>query len=700
MPCTTRLRALPLVLSSAVLLSVALQSGASAAPAAPGIDAGDTNFGSTVQLQPQEKWVDGIARVEGDVGHLGNVRIFQTVPSPGVLQAVGSRNGIFSFDLPPAQVLAGTYDAQFRAFFAAAPKDHTTWWNYFHEADVAYQQGRITDLAQFRAASAHVAALGRAAGNARLQNAVILVGWSANPYSGVNIADYLPNDRTLVDVIAYDNYNDGAIRQGMYGDPTNMVNYDRSAAAALGKPFAVAEFGSVVLGSDYAGRAAWIRSFSQVAATNGAQFVSYFNSDQYGQGNEFRLLDQPSQDSYRAVLSSSRATAPAMPLNVTVTSGSASASTAWQAPNENGSPITGFTVTATDDGSGSVTTMSVGADATTATLAPLTNGRTYTVRVSATNGIGTGPVATVSGVLPGRTLSAPGAPVAGAASVASGSASLSWTAPVDNGGSSVSGYTLTAVDTAGGSATTATTSADGRTATVTGLTNGRSYSLAVVATNSVGDSASSAASVVTPYGAPGAPTVGAATRGNASASVTWSAPASNGGAPITGYTVTAVAPSAGTVVATTQVDGSQTSATVPGLVNGKSYALTVTANNGIAGPASARSNVVVPATVAAAPATHGYGGSTGDAVVSATAWWYTPTSNGGSPVTGYRVTTIRYDANGQQIGTQTSALQPGSARLLQVTGLVAKGTYRFTVTAYNGVGASTASALSELATAR
>ena len=269
--------------------------------------AGGTVYGSTLQFQKGERMQDTLARVEKVDGHLGAVRVFQTVPKPAVFASLEDRAGIVSFKLPPAQVLAGTYDAQFKAFFAAAPKGRTTWWSYYHEADVAYQHKQLTDLQQYRDAYTRVAKLARAAQNPLLKNTVVLVGYTANPKSGLTVKQFMPAPG-LTDLISWDNYNGWFQRNDQgYGDPTNMLRLDKEAAAAVGLPYGVAEFGSQLGGPaggpiDYQGRADWITKFCQVAQSTGAVFVNYFDYATPG-GATYSLSDVPSQIAYHDVVS-------------------------------------------------------------------------------------------------------------------------------------------------------------------------------------------------------------------------------------------------------------------------------------------------------------------------------------------------------------------------------------------------------------
>ena len=88
---------------------------------------------------------------------------------------------------------------------------------------------------------------------------------------------------------------------------------------------------------------------------------------------------------------------------------------------------------------------------------------------------------------------------------------------------------------------------------------------------------------------PGAPTIGTATAGNAQASVTFTAPASDGGSAITGYRVTSTP---GSITAT----GASSPIVITGLSNGTAYTFTVAAQNAIGyGAESAASNSVTPA---------------------------------------------------------------------------------------------------------
>jgi uncharacterized protein (TIGR02145 family) len=346
---------------------------------------------------------------------------------------------------------------------------------------------------------------------------------------------------------------------------------------------------------------------------------------------------------------------PDAPTIGTATAGNAQATVAFTAPvGDGGSAITGYTVTSTPGGFTGTGT------ASPVSVSGLTNGIAYTFTVVATNANGNSlPSAASNSVTP---TAVPGAPTIGTATKGNAQATVTFTAPASNGGSAITGYTVTSNPgnfTGAGSVSPIT---------VTGLTNGTAYTFTVIATNAIGNSLPSAASnSVTPSTVPGAPTIGTATKGNAQASVTFTAPANNGGSAITGYIVTS---NPGNFTGT----GSASPITVTGLTNGTAYTFTVIATNANGNsPASAASNSVTPASVPGAPTS--VTAAEGDAQVTVT--FTAPVSNGGSAITGYTVTS----------NPGTIAMS-GSASPITVTGLTNGTLYTFTVVATNANGNS------------
>ena len=365
------------------------------------------------------------------------------------------------------------------------------------------------------------------------------------------------------------------------------------------------------------------------------------------------------------------ATKPGAPTNVTA-SWSAGLYVSWTPPaNNGGSAITGYTVTSSPS-AGSCTTGS--SQNFCSWMSPnFTPGTIYTFTVTATNAVGTGPASSPSnGVTP--PLAAPWPPVGLSVVAGNGQATLRWVAPPSNGGSAITGYTVTA--SPGGRTCTTT----GLSCTVTGLTNGTSYTLTVTARNSVGTSGGASTSVtpVATTTAPGAPTNVTGTAGNASATINWVAPASNGGSAITGYTVTAS--SGGRTCTTT---GALT-CTVTGLTNGTSYTFTVKATNAVGSSVASAAVTVKP--VAA-------GTATCSATVSTTSTWMSGTNGYGQVSVSVKAGSVSITSWTVTIVWPKTMTIAGTASSGTVTG---SGTKTFTVknVSYNGslsAGASTTS---------
>jgi probable HAF family extracellular repeat protein len=96
------------------------------------------------------------------------------------------------------------------------------------------------------------------------------------------------------------------------------------------------------------------------------------------------------------------ATPPGTPAPPVATAGNGSAEVSWSAPNDGGSPITGYTVTASPGGK----TASVNGSTLTAVVSGLSNCTTYTFTVRATNAIGTGEASAASNAVTPSTTTA------------------------------------------------------------------------------------------------------------------------------------------------------------------------------------------------------------------------------------------------------------------------------------------------------
>jgi len=232
----------------------------------------------------------------------------------------------------------------------------------------------------------------------------------------------------------------------------------------------------------------------------------------------------------------------------------------WNAPsNTGGLPITGYQIQISTDGTTwnndvantnsadntpVPTSYIVTADNTGAALSG-TQG--YYFRVLTITGTGTSPGGAVSGPsLASPELyaqSVPDAPTALTVVPGDSSAQLSWTAPANNGGNAITGYSVS-YSTDGSTWTTATAnntlSSSGpvpTSYTVTGLTNGTAYYFKVAALNGLG---SSAATSTTSTYTPAKPTAAITAPANAGVSATWDGVISGTATANAGTTLTGV----------------------------------------------------------------------------------------------------------------------------------------------------------------
>lgn len=349
------------------------------------------------------------------------------------------------------------------------------------------------------------------------------------------------------------------------------------------------------------------------------------------------------------------ATIPDPPTNTIAIRGNTQAIVQFAAPlNNGGAAIIDYTATTSPGG------FTATGASSPLTITGLTNGTAYTVTVRARNSQGSSIPSDASNSVTPATV--PNPPTGVSASAGNSQAVVSFTQPANNGGSTVTSYTVTS--SPGG----LTAIGGGSPLTVLGLTNGIAYTFTVIATNGIGNSTASSASspAVTPASGnrPGAPTAVSAVpgAGNTTATVSFTAPVNQGTPALTSYTITSNPGGFSTTTVSSP-------ATVSGLTAGVGYIFSVVATNTVGNSDPGVSNQIIAGTPLA-PVLTATSATVNDIIVT-----FSQTGNGTSNITNYR-----YSLNG---GPFTAFSPADALSPVTISGLSSNTNYTIVLKAIN-----------------
>ncbi len=374
----------------------------------------------------------------------------------------------------------------------------------------------------------------------------------------------------------------------------------------------------------------------------------------------------------------------------------------WTEPEESGtSDVTGYVVQwKSGDDDYSVDNQS-SVEGTSVSFDGLSRGDAYTFRVAAVSDDGQ---SDWSGEASGTPAVAPGLVSELTSVPGNGTLALSWTAPDDDGGSEITGYLVSWRTGRQPSADTADVAGDATGYTITGLDNSKNYSVWVQAVNDAGtgESASVPAGTdsvaVTP-----APTAATApqnltvTPEGGALFLTWQEPADSGGTVLINYTHER---RCGTTTAWGNATSKEHFTTkevqderITGLTNGVACEVRVRANSyNDANDNDTQDTATEPtlnspwAVGSGTPVTlPGVLSSSNVTITTAhqslQLTWDAPGSDGGSDITGYKIT--------WNAGVLREAIVPAEPRMYTITGLTNGYQYTITIIPINAVGEAT-----------
>ena len=333
---------------------------------------------------------------------------------------------------------------------------------------------------------------------------------------------------------------------------------------------------------------------------------------------------------------------PGAPLNLEATvRGSSEIELSWDVPADRGStPITSYRIEySTDAGSSwSVLVAETSSTSTSYRHRDLQPNQTYHYRVSASNSAGRGPVSNVASA---RTTGSRSTAPYDLVAVPNGPnrVDLTWSAPDDDGGSPITGYRIEASrnDDAWTNLEEDTESRSTKYSH-TGLTPGDEWRYRVYAINAIGESRRSNTAIASTAAEKASmPTnLTAVSAGTSVINLSWTEPADDGGAEITGYQIEVSSGSlAGWVILTPNTESTSTSYSHTGLGPGTTYHYRVSAVNSAgtsspSSPASATTDASVPDAPTDLTAT-----ANGAHQIDLT--WTAPEYDGGAEIMGYKI---------------------------------------------------------------
>ena len=358
-------------------------------------------------------------------------------------------------------------------------------------------------------------------------------------------------------------------------------------------------------------------------------------------------------------------TVPSEPIITHVILGNTTIDISFNAPSsDGGNAITDYRYSFFPDSSYND---SVGSSPTRFPITDLSNGKPYTIYMKAYNAAGNTVLSSNVVAIP-RTV--PDAPQIKAVTFGNTIIDISFGAPLTDGGNAITNYWYSFFPD---SSYNPMNTSSPTTYRVSGLRNGTSYTIYLKASNAAGNTVTATSVTAIPKTFPGAPIINTATPGNASITISFSAPEDNGGNAITGYSYSYFPDSS-----YNPIGPSPTTFSIPGLNNGTSYTIYLKATNSVGNTLVASSTTLTPRTVPIAP--------TIDTIIPRDSALQVsllpPTNNGGSSITGYY-----YTINDGTPLFGSSAINTA----FLIPNLVNGNTYTIAVLAENAAGLSVAS---------